>query len=234
MKTHSYKLVNYTRFKAFNKLRNRDYKPVSITVAPVDNVDRLYENEKSVSLVVPNDKRLLIDEYGIDAGDDVNSIEISWSDTKGPLKMLEFSSNIGAVIANFKYVKENIEYEVNVLLTDLDGHTLLQQMSAKVFSISGKDSSLFAYVIAAKLLPNDNSVKITTPNASGFSGYKPEYEAIYYNNGAYKEFVITNGSRDKFNVVYKRIEFGNVGEYTVVRFIGVTSGQFLNMYFSML
>lgn len=234
MKTHSYKLVNYTRFKAFNKLRNKNYKPVSITVAPVNSIDRLYEKEKSVALVAPNANRLLIDEYGINAGDDINSIEISWQDTEGPLKMLEFSSNIGATIANFKFVKEDIEYEVNVLLTDLDGHTLLQQMSAKVFSVSGKDSSLFAYAIAANLLPNSENVKITTPNASGFSGYKPEYKAIYYNKGAYKEFSITNGSQDKFNIVYKRIEFVNVEEYTVVKFIGVTSGQFLNMYFNML
>ena len=233
MLTHVYKKVNKRSFDKFNKLRGTNYQLVSINEVPIIGDELFGAQGSHVALVLPNEKHLLMDDHGNLGGNDVNNIDINWSQTSGNLSIFEFSKEIHAMVANFFYTDEDgINYEVYTLFTDLDGHTFMQQLSTKIGTLTGKDAKLLADTIASKLIPS-NLRKVTTSNSVGYPGYKPNIESVNSSKG-FKMFKLTNGSMDSFTIVYDKISISSLDENTIVEFSGTKRGQFMCLYYNML
>ena len=233
MLTHVYKKVNNHSFDKFNKLRGTNYQLVSINEVPMIGDELFGVRGSHVALVLPNEKQLLMDDRGILGGNDINNIDIKWSQTSGNLSIFEFSKEIHAMVANFFYTKEDgTNYEVYALFTDLDGHTLMQQLSTKIGLLTGKDAKLLADTIASNLIPSDLR-KVTTSNSVGYPGYKPSIESVNSAKG-FKMFRLTNGSMDSFTIVYDKISISSLEESTIVEFSGTKRGQFMCLYYNTL
>lgn len=233
MYTHTYKRVNNHSFDKFNKLRGTNYQLVAINQVPVIDDEAFDAGGSQVALVVPDDKYLLMDDRGILGGNDINSIDIKWSQTSGILSIFEFKNDVHAMVANFFYTDEDgVNYEVYALLTDLGGHTLMQQLSTKVGVLTGKDANLLANTIASNLITSKLH-KISTSNSVGYPGYKPSIESSYMTSG-FKMFKLTNGSMDSFTIVYNKISISSLDDETIVEFSGTKKGQFMRLYYNIL